>query len=171
MKLVLLVFLSLIMITGCNHTSVKQNKLSDAQYISDEILSKQQVDSLWRMAINDGDFTAYNKISNYYLQRLKNYELYYYALIMANKHQCPEAYEQLYFILTSPAIVDGVNMVSNDSLTRNQAMFYLLKAYELGSKDAQYSIQDLFGDSIPPTKSDIYLKKIEENYRRLEKKQ
>lgn len=158
------------MVTGCNHTPAKQNKLSDVQYNSDKILSKRQADSLWRMAINEGDFTAYNKISNDYLQRLKNYELYYYALIMANKHQCPEAYEQLYFILTSPALVDGVNMISNDSVTRNQAMFYLLKAYELGSKDAQYSIQDLFGDSISPPKSDIYLKRIEDNYRRLERK-
>lgn len=168
MKLALL--FCLLMATGCNHKPV-QEILSVDSYGSDKTFSKQQADSLWRMAINEGNFTAYNKISNDYLQRLKNYELYYYALIMANKHQCPEAYEQLYFILTSPALVDGVNMISNDSLTKNQAMFYLLKAYELGSKDAQYSIQDLFGDSIPPSKSDYYLKKIEDNYRRLEKKQ
>lgn len=167
MKLAL--FFCLLMATGCNHKPV-QEILSVDSYGSNKTFSKQQVDSLWCMAINEGSFTAYNKISNDYLQRLKNYELYYYALIMANKHQCPEAYEQLYFILTSPALIDGVNMISNDSLTKNQAMFYLLKAYELGSKDAQYSIQDLFGDSIPPPKSDIYLKRIEGNYRKLERK-
>ncbi|UIR57319.1 hypothetical protein LZQ00_05755 [Sphingobacterium sp. SRCM116780] len=166
MRLILFVFGSL-MVLSCHNTSKSENtKLVDLPW-KDQELPKEEVDSLWRKAINDGDFGAYNNISNNYLLRLKNYELYYYSLLMANKYQCPEAYEHLYFILTTGATVNGVNMISSDSITKNQAIFYLLKAHELGYEGAKSSIHEIFGDSILPPKSDVYLKKIQGNYKNL----
>lgn len=116
-------------------------------------------DSLWREALNNGNFGAYNEISNDYLLKLKDVELYYYALIMANKYNCPEAYAHLYMILTRIPSYGGIEMVSKDSTTRSQAIFYLLKANELGYQNAKYYLYEEFHDSISPPKSDLYLKK------------
>jgi len=121
-------------------------------------------DSLWRRAINEGDFKAYNEVSMNYQLVLKDPELYYYALLMANKHQCPEAYMNLYDMLTWEGTIDGIELAGKDSISRNQALFYLLKAYELGEKSAVYSVYEEFRDSITPPKSTIYLKKIQELY-------
>ncbi len=53
-------------------------------------LPRKVADSLWRRAINAGDFKAYNEVSNNYLLILKIPELYYYALLMANRQECPK---------------------------------------------------------------------------------
>lgn len=123
-------------------------------------------DSLWREALNNGDFRAYNEISNDYLLKLKDVELYYYALIMANKYNCPEAYAHLYMILTKMPSYGGIEMVSKDNTTRSQAIFYLLKANELGHQNSKSDLFEIFHDSISPPKSDIYLRKIEDSYRK-----
>ena len=53
-------------------------------------LPRKVADSLWRRAINAGDFKAYNEVSNNYLLILKIPELYYYAQLMANRQECPK---------------------------------------------------------------------------------
>ncbi|MND92090.1 hypothetical protein D3C80_842340 [compost metagenome] len=73
---------------------------------------------------------------------LKDPELYYYALLMANKHQCPEAYMNLYDMLTWEGTIDGIELAGKDSISRNQALFYLLRAYELGENSAVYSVYE-----------------------------
>jgi len=127
-------------------------------------LPRKVADSLWRKAINEGDFKAYNEVSINYQLVLKDPELYYYAQLMANKHQCPEAYMNLYDMLTWEGTIDGIELAGKDSISRNQALFYLLRAYELGEKRAIYSIYEEFGDSISPPKSIAYLKKIQKFY-------
>ncbi|MNN23930.1 hypothetical protein D3C81_1373430 [compost metagenome] len=99
-------------------------------------------DSLWRRAINEGDFKAYHEVSMNYQLVLKDPELYYYALLMANKHQCPEAYMNLYDMLTWEGTIDGIELAGKDSISRNQALFYLLRAYELGENSAVYSVYE-----------------------------
>lgn len=127
-------------------------------------LPRKVADSLWCRAINEGDFKAYNNISNNYWLVLKMPELYYYALLMANRHECPEAYMDLYDMFSWEGTINGVKLAGKDSISRNQALFYLLKAYELGEKSAIYSVYEEFGDSITPPKSMTYLKKNQQFY-------
>ncbi len=125
-------------------------------------LPRKVTDSLWRRAINEGDFDAYHTIAN--SNMLLTPDEYYYTLLMANKHQCPEAYLNLYDILTWKGTIDGVEVAGKDSISRNQALFYLIKAYELGEKSAVYSMYEEFGEGVTPPKSMTYLKKIQQFY-------
>lgn len=125
-------------------------------------MPKKVVDSLWRRAINEGDFDAYHTIAN--SNMLLTPDEYYYTLLMANKHQCPEAYLNLYDILTWKGTIDGVEVAGKDSISWNQALFYLLKAHELGDENAIYSVREEFGEGVTPPKSITYLKKIQQFY-------
>jgi hypothetical protein len=124
-------------------------------------LPREVADSLWRRAINAGDFKAYNEVSNNYWLILKMPELYYYAQLMANRHECPEAYLHLYNLLTLEGTMSGIELAGRDSLSRNQALFYLLRAYELDEENAVSYVHKEFGHRIPPLKSITYLKKIQ----------
>ncbi|WP_104385461.1 hypothetical protein [Sphingobacterium sp. HMA12] len=83
---------------------------------------------------------------------------------MANKHQFPEVYMNLYEMLIWEWTISGIEVNGKDSISRNQALFYLLKADELGEKSAVYSVYKEFKDSINPPKSITYLKKIQKFY-------
>ncbi|MNT70484.1 hypothetical protein D3C72_2088800 [compost metagenome] len=102
---------------------------------------------------------AYANISNAYLMHTKIYELYYYSLIMANKYKCPQAYYHLFIIMNDKVSIDGLTLYSNDETTKNMSLYYLLRAKELGYTQAQYEIDEVFGENkhVPP--SSYYLKK------------
>lgn len=127
-------------------------------------LPRKVADSLWRRAINAGDFKAYNKVSNNYLLILKIPELFYYAQLMANRQECPEAYLHLYILLTSEGTMNGIELAGKDSISRNQSLFYLLRAYELGEESALSYVHKEFGHRVQPPKSITYLKKIQKFY-------
>ncbi|RKE52840.1 hypothetical protein [Sphingobacterium detergens] len=156
----LLVILFYLVLMSCNQKS-QVGIIDDPRDLE---LPQKVADSLWRKAINEGDFKAYNEVSTNYWLVLKMPELYYYALLMANRHQCPEAYLNLYEMLIGEGTINGVEVNGKDSISRNQALFYLLKAYELGEEDAVYSVYKEFGDSISLPKSINYLKKIQKFY-------
>lgn len=165
MKLILIVF-GLTFFLSCQNGD---KKIASIDPNPEEVkFNKKVADSLWQKALNTGDFDAYKKISENYLDTYRFYELYYYSLIMANKYQCPKAYEHLYYILHESITINGVNMKSDDEITNNMAKFYLMKSVELGNRDAELFSTEIFGDSVTPSKSDYYLKKIEDNYRGLE---
>lgn len=92
---------------------------------------------LWKAAIDSGDFKAYGKIATAYIMTYREVDLYYYSLIMANKYHCPDAYLTMYTILTHEASTGDMVILSNDKDTKNLALYYLFKARELGSADAQ----------------------------------
>ncbi len=146
---------------SCSHHAEKK-QVGVIDDPKDLELPRRVADSLWRQAINVGDFEAYHTIAN--SNMLLTPDEYYYTLLMANKYQCPEAYLNLYDILTWKGTINGVELVGKDSVSRNQALFYLLKAYELGEKSAIHYVYDEFGDSITPPESITYLKKIQRFY-------
>ena len=127
-------------------------------------LPRKVADSLWRRAINAGDFKAYNEVSNNYWLLLKMPELYYYAQLMANRHECPEAYMDLYNMFSSEGTMNGIELAGKDSISRNQSLFYLLRAYELGEESALSYVHKEFGHRVQPPKSITYLKKIQKFY-------
>jgi cytochrome oxidase assembly protein ShyY1 len=154
----LFVILFVLFFISCNQKR-QEETIDDPR---DMELPRKVTDSLWRRAINEGDFDAYHTIAN--SNMLLTPDEYYYTLLMANKHQCPEAYLNLYDILTWKGTIDGVEVAGKDSISRNQALFYLLKAYELSEKSAIYSIYEEFGEGVTPPKSMTYLKKIQQFY-------
>ncbi len=162
-SLVILIFLS------CdNKKEKKQNKLEEEQGVSmnsrytNLVNNEKERTRLWKAAIDSGDCYAYNKIAIAYLMTYREVDLYYYSLIMANKYHCPEAYDNMYTILTHEAYAsgDGIDMLSNDEDTKNLALYYLFKAKELGSEGAKNSIELEFGKGKSVPNSSYFLKKL-----------
>lgn len=112
-------------------------------------------------AINEGDLDSYNKISNAYLLAERTDDLYYYALLMANKHKCAEAYYHLFLIMNEEISINGVELHSKDERTKNMSLYYLLKSKELGYEGAQNAINEVFGNDTAELSSFFYFKKIE----------
>ena len=98
---------------------------------------------LWKAAIDSGDCNAYGKIATAYIMTHREVDTYYYSLIMANKYHCPEAYLTMYTILINEASTGDMVILSKDKDTKNLALYYLFRARELGSTQAQFSIESL----------------------------
>ena len=166
--LLILIFLS------CNNKKEKQQDKNEKQQnrkgkqqLEPELPSymefynnKKERSRLWEAAIDSGNFAAYNKIAAPYLMTYRFVDLYYYSLIMANKYQCPEAYFNMYLILTHPVSTEDLRLNSIDNNTKNLALYYLLKAKELGYTHAQFSIEDQLGKGKPVPNSSFFLKKL-----------
>jgi|LSQX01.3.fsa_nt_gb hypothetical protein len=105
------------------------------------------------IALNKGDFKLYNEASNFFLLRGLFPELYFYAFLMANKYNCPEAYYHLYLILTIKIKYNSIVFPANDKSIRSYAYYYLLKSYELGFDTTKIIVKDIFGDNIPESES------------------
>lgn len=128
-----------------------------------ELLTKKtqsEIDDMTRRAINNGDTTAYKKLSVSFRMNYKWYELFYYSFIMANKYNNHDAFRDLYSILSAKMMRNGVNMYSSDEITQSYAKYFLLKSYELGNKHVIYDIEQEFGEENEFPKSSFYLYKI-----------
>ncbi len=116
---------------------------------------------LWKLAIDSGDFNAYNKLATPYLIADRDViQLYYYSLIMANKYHCPEAYYNLCTILEHPVSTREMEVLSNDKDTKNLALYYLFKAKELGFKQAKFDVEVKFGKGKSVPNSSFFLKQL-----------
>jgi len=123
-------------------------------------LSNQELDEYKRRAINDGDMGAYDEFSAYYSLNLKHDELFFYSFLMANKHNDPSAFFDLYILLTIPLEENGIEMFSMDEITQNFAFYFLLKSYELGNRNAKYAVEQKFENSKEIPNSSYYLNEI-----------
>ena len=115
---------------------------------------------LWKAAIDSGDCEAYGKIGTAYLMTYREVDLYYYSLIMANKYHCPEAYFNMYAVLTTQTSPGDMVLLSNDKDTKNLALYYLFKAGELGFKNAKSLIELRFGKGKSVPNSSFFLKQL-----------
>ncbi len=159
--LLILIFLS------CDNKKEKEpNRMEKEQFVVEVPFYKKLVNNrkertrLWKAGIDSGDCDAYNKIALAYLMSYREADVYYYSLIMANKYNCPEAYLNMYRILTHDASTGDMILRSNDKNTKNLAHYYLFKAKELGSSDAQFSIDVEFGKGKPLSNSSFFLKQL-----------
>jgi len=141
--------------------SKEKKPLATEQSADDKLLNNEKETArLWKAAIDSGDFDAYNKLATPYIMKERNLELYYYSLIMANKWHCPEAYYILSTILESPVPTKYMELLSNDKDTKNLALYYLFKAKELGFKNAQFEIEEMYGKGKPVPNSAFFLKRL-----------
>jgi hypothetical protein len=105
-------------------------------------------DSLLLLAINQGDCEAYEHLRSHIYGDLMQYRYFYYSLLMANRHQCAIACFDVYDILQSAFLVNGVDMEARDSASDAMATTYLLRAAELGYEPAVDMLREKT-DSIP----------------------
>lgn len=92
--------------------------------------NKNKIDSLLDNVINKGDTSAYFEVSGAHFIEEANIDFLYYSTIMANKYNFHKAYYDTYQILTwrNPS----VPFDSLDEKTKNFALYYLVRSYELG---------------------------------------
>lgn len=155
--------LKLIIVIIIFHYSCQENQSSEKEPTKEEAVSsldksydKKHLYSLIEKGINEGDTVAYKKAFEYTLINGGSTEFFYYAQLMANKHNYGSAYKDLYRLLTSEGIkINGVEIYSADTETQRLANYYLLKSYELGVKSSKATLFDIFGENIP--KSSDYL--------------
>ena len=135
--IVIVVSLFLLQLSLLSCRNKKNSNSIEISYHERLLNDSMESSRLLAKVINNGDFESYNKVSNAYLLADKVDELYYYALLMANKHKCPEAFYHLFLIMTDQASINEVELYSNDERTKNMALYYLLKSRELGYEGAQ----------------------------------
>lgn len=87
--------------------------------------------------IYQGSTSAYYELSNSYLDHNFQEEFLFYAMIMANKYNYPQAYFDVYFLLTLTYSTD----FSIDERTAELALEYLLKAYKKGHNQAKEIVE------------------------------
>jgi len=123
---------------------------------NDAITNGKETDSLLRKAINDGNIVCYKKAASIYFNENRYNELYFYAMLMANKHNYSRAYYDLYIIINRKGQkINDIQMYSDDDFTHKLSIYFLLKSYELGLKEARSNLEEVFGENIP--KSEIFL--------------
>lgn len=143
-KIILILYFGIISCSNINNPNKEVNK---SEIDSIEYFKKR--------VINIGDTIAYNKISLHYTFNLVPWPLLFYSQIMCNKYKYPFACYDCYLIYAEK--YTGENLKANDSLSKNFGIYYLLKAKEMGYKEAQDELKDVFRNSKIPTASD-YLK-------------
>lgn len=111
--------------------------------------------SLIDKALNENDEFAYSEVRAHYFSEERLQDFCYYAIKMANKYDYPDAYYDVFVTLT---LRENKPIDSLENKTRCLALYYLLKAKELGSERGKYDIQNIFPDSIP--NSTYYLEEM-----------
>lgn len=159
-------------ITSCDSSDkvdVDKKSMSETSEISNAvdssiiIYSDEKMNDLLDKSLNYGDCDSFhNAIINSTFSG-KTTALFYETQIMAYKYNCSIAY---YFLgmdmYSDPDLVkykydfvsdsDKLNDISSppvwneDNMIKSMAIYYFLKAYELGEKDAYYELIKYFGE-------------------------
>lgn len=96
-------------------------------------------------ALDRGDFSAFNKLNGMLFQKGDYPMIFLCSTIMANRHECPEAYYELYRLYSSNLIIDFVRIDTKDSVSKNLSYYYLFKSYELDFSLSESTIKSIFG--------------------------
>lgn len=143
--------------SSCNNkkdlvtTGVEQEQvISPSQSYSEDFQNQEKI-RLLSDKVKFGDTTAYRKLRHLYFYSGHVKEFLFNALTMADKHQYPLAYYDVYTILYSPDEQNGMN--------NKLANYYLFLAYEKKAEHSEGTIKERFGESfkIPNTK-DYWIK-------------
>jgi hypothetical protein len=145
----------LIFLASCNPGNSKKEKgIAMNEEFVKQFEDEVRKDSLTQKIIVHGDTKAYQELFRTYTFSGHEHEWLYYAFVMANNFDYPEAYFDLYILLRT----DSGSELKTDKL----ANYYLLKAYEKGVEGTTSEIEGRSlnkSRSIP--KSNDYLREIE----------
>lgn len=102
--------------------------------------NKERMKKMLDSAIINGDTTAYKGAFKDFIVSEHSQEFLYYSIKMAKKNNYPGAYFHTYLILN---VLDKRNGYLSQS-DKNQALFYLLTAYEKGDITAKHKLDELY---------------------------
>lgn len=119
------------------------------------------MDSLMINAINKGDKKSFERILRKRILIEGDTELFFYSLLMANKHNdwraCKFIFDYLDYEKNKGIRINGIETFSGDKTTETLAIYYLLKSYELGNPDTlKFELNEYFKFKKIP-KSNDYL--------------
>lgn len=148
MKLKLIPFL-LLLLCSCHNNN---NEIEKSNQISNDSNEKVKINKLISKILKSGDTVAYKELEYIYFKNEQEAEFFYYSNFMAENYSYPRALMTNYRILK----VGAKNLT-----TSKIANYYLLRAYENGSKSAIFSIKERFPQGHIP-KSIDYLCNIKQ---------
>ncbi len=163
MRTVVFIILFFIGFISCNmRKNTKQSeKIAMSEKPSTPIDEKRRMHELIDSALLNGNDKAYNEVASYYFIENMESDFFYYAFTMANKNNSAEASYHVYKIIAYSTPKDAKEALDMmDDKTRNFAMYYLLKSYEMGYKNAKYEIDEIFGKDKAIPQSSLYLQKF-----------
>ena len=140
-KFILLILMQLVISCSNKHNDKPESLDNDGA-----IHLNQQEESTVTLSdkiILEGDTSAYRSLFIAFLDYRYHEEFLFYAMVMANKYNYPQAYFDVYDFLTNIYLKDVENI---DHTTANISTFYLLEAYKKGHHQAtdivkEYSIK------------------------------
>ncbi len=155
--LVTSLIISLAIFCSCNHSNKKVGDVS----VGIEIQDKYTLNEMVTNAIDSNDTITYNKVASYYLLHNLGEEFLFSAFMMANKNNSAEACYHIYTIIahsTQKEPKEALNIM--DRKTKNFALHYLLKSYEMGFESSKFQVDEIFGEGTIPPKSSYYLQEF-----------
>lgn len=130
MDVKIIMLLIVFLFFGCNKKN--DNEAIPINYIStNETLLKKEI-------IERGDTASYQTLWYSYLDNPQLGEFLYYAMVMANKYDYPQAYYDVYLCLTSTTSIDSL-----DYKTKELVIDYLTRASKKGHTQATSILEEL----------------------------
>jgi len=110
--------------------------------------NKKLMDSLYDRILKVGDTIAYNEAYNITSVSFNGDKFFYYSEIMAVEYFYPKAYYNMF-----------INFRFKVKELKKLSIYYLLKSYELGYKEAKNDLNFIFKDKEIPKSEDYFLRK------------
>lgn len=153
MKTIFLLFaMTILLLFACN----KKENMNKSNV--DDIENKQEIEEqkLIKNALEQGDTLSYKKAFKIYILSDRYNEFLFYSIRMSELHNFSQADFDAYELLTIIEDKDGLENLRKSNL----ALFYLLKAYEKGNKNASAEINEIYKDKSLIPNSDSFRSKI-----------
>lgn len=142
---------------------VLNQKIEKKYLLQESNKNNIEFDSLIVDAINNGNKQSFKKalISRALIEG--DTQLFYYSLIMANKHNdwraCEYVFNMLNYEKNDGLFINGIAYFTNDETTKKMATYYLLKSYEFGNPDSlKYDLKKMFPNIQKIPNSEDFLK-------------
>lgn len=127
--------------TNIDYSDSRQDISMETSDTGSVIMSQQEIDQLVKVAIEKGDCDSYQEaVVNRHLDSDLS-SLYLVSQYMADTYHCPIAYYYVALALGgSTAAKDRLSHKKNEK-SESIAIYYFLKAYELGHEPAIYQLE------------------------------
>lgn len=136
MRWFVLIIVSILAFMSCDMKNDKANSKEVVRSMNQPTVSESE---LKEAILYNGNTSAYDELSVSYLDHNFQEEFLFYAMIMANRYDYPQAYFDVYFYLTQTFSRD---IKSIDERSAKLAIEYLLKSYEKGHHQAREIVEE-----------------------------
>lgn len=148
MKKTLLILCSTAILLSCfkknddeiTTTTPMDTIVKDSNPYMENYQNRKRIKKLLDNAIINGDTISYQEAYKDFIISEHSQEFLYYSIKMAKRNNYTRAYFDTYTILN---ILDKRNGYLSQS-DKNEALFYLIKAYEKGDINAKYKLDELY---------------------------